>query len=154
MSARMAPGGHPAADGVAALNRVAARMLAELPEERVTTPRTELLVSAAGYCPVAPPSTMQLHTDIHSPGLVMSITTITSRELNQDVARAKRAARSGPVLITERGKPAHVLLRIEEYRRLAGDGRNLLDAMSMPGLADIDLDPPRARIESAEADLS
>ncbi len=30
--------------------------------------------------------------------------------------------------------------------------RNLLDASSMPGLADIDFDPPRARIESKAAD--
>ena len=84
----------------------------------------------------------------------MTITSVTSRELNQDVAGAKRAAKSGPVFITDRGKPAHVLLSIEEYRRLAGDDRNLLEALSMPGLAGIDLDPPRARIESVEADLS
>ena len=84
----------------------------------------------------------------------MAITTVSSRELNQDLARAKRAARSGPVFITDRGKPAHVLLSIEYYRQLAGAGRNLLETLSMPGLADIDLDPPRARIESAKADLS
>ena len=30
----------------------------------------------------------------------MNIKTITSRELNQDVARAKRATKSGPVFIT------------------------------------------------------
>ena len=84
----------------------------------------------------------------------MTITSVTSRELNQDVARAKRAAKSGPVFITDRGKPAHVLLSIEDYRRLAGQNRSLLDTLSMPGLADIDLNPPRARIESAKADLS
>ena len=84
----------------------------------------------------------------------MTITTVTSRELNQDVARAKKAAKSGPVFITDRGKPAHVLLSIENYRRLAREDRNLLDALSMEGLADIDLDPPRTRIESIDADLS
>ncbi len=42
--------------------------------------------------------------------------TISSREFNQDVGRAKRAARSGPVVITDRGRPAHVLLSFEEYR--------------------------------------
>ena len=31
--------------------------------------------------------------------------------------------------------------------------RGLLDALSMPGLADIDFDPPRVRIESKAADL-
>ena len=84
----------------------------------------------------------------------MTITTVTSRELNQDVARAKKAAKSGPVSITDRGKPAHVLLSIENYRRLAREDRNLLDALSMAGLAEIDLDPPRTGIESIDADLS
>ncbi len=84
----------------------------------------------------------------------MNITSVTSHELNQDVARAKRAAKSGPVFITDRGEPAYVLLSIENYRRLAGQGRSLIETLSMPGLADIDLDPPRTRIESARADLS
>ena len=83
----------------------------------------------------------------------MNITTVTSRELNQDVARAKRAAQSGPVFITTRGKPAHVLLSIEDYRRLAGERRNLADALSMEGLGEIDLDPPRLRIEIPQADF-
>ncbi|TAH38947.1 MAG: type II toxin-antitoxin system Phd/YefM family antitoxin, partial [Gammaproteobacteria bacterium] len=43
----------------------------------------------------------------------MTITTLTSRELNQDIARAKRAAKRGPVIITRRGKPEHVLLSVE-----------------------------------------
>ena len=83
----------------------------------------------------------------------MNITTVTSRELNQDVARAKRAAKSGPVFITTRGKPAHVLLSIEDYRRLAGERRNLADALSMAGLGEIDLGPPRLHIEIPRADL-
>lgn len=84
----------------------------------------------------------------------MTVTTVTSRELNQDIAGVKRAAKSGPVFITNRGSPAHVLLCIEDYRRLAGEPRSLLDALSMPGLADIDFDPPRLRIESQATDLS
>ena len=84
----------------------------------------------------------------------MNITSVTSHELNQDVAREKRAAKSGPVFITDRGEPAYVLLSIENYRRLAGQGRSLIETLSMPGLADIDPDPPRTRIESARADLS
>ena len=84
----------------------------------------------------------------------MTITTVTSRELNQDVARAKKAAKSGPVFITVRGKPEHVLLSIEEYRRLSGERRSLVDALSVAGLADIDLEPPLVRIESPQVDLS
>lgn len=43
----------------------------------------------------------------------MGMTTINSRTFNQDASGAKRAAQDGPVFITDRGKPAHVLLSIE-----------------------------------------
>lgn len=84
----------------------------------------------------------------------MTATTFTSRELNQDIARAKRATRSGPVFITDRGKPAHVLLSIDDYRRLARTNRSLADSLSMAGLAEIDLNPARLRIDNPPADLS
>ena len=45
-------------------------------------------------------------------------------------------------------------LGIEDYRRLAGARRSLLDMLSMPGLADIGFEPPRARIESRPPPLS
>jgi prevent-host-death family protein len=75
------------------------------------------------------------------------MTTLTSRELNQDIGRAKREAKQGPVFITDRGRPAHVLLSIEEYERLTGGRRSLLDALRMPGMEDIDFDPPRLQGE-------
>ncbi|UEO01125.1 type II toxin-antitoxin system Phd/YefM family antitoxin [Acidiferrobacter thiooxydans] len=75
----------------------------------------------------------------------MAITTLTSREFNQDTGRAKKAAAVGPVFITDRGKPAHVLLSIEEYQRLTGRHRNIIEALSMPGLSDIDVEFPRLR---------
>ena len=75
----------------------------------------------------------------------MTVTTLTSRELNQDVSRAKKASEAGPVIITDRGKPAHVLLTIENYQRLAGKKRSIVEALSMPGLADIDIDLPASR---------
>jgi prevent-host-death family protein len=83
----------------------------------------------------------------------MTITTLSSRELNQDVTRAKKATRDGPVFITDRGKPSHVLLSIEEYKRLAGNKRSLVDALSMPGLADIDVEFPRSRALPRSADF-
>ena len=58
------------------------------------------------------------------------------------------------MFITDRGRPAYVLLGIEDYRRLAGGRRSLLDMLSMPGLADIDFKPPRAHIESRPPPLS
>jgi prevent-host-death family protein len=84
----------------------------------------------------------------------MTITTVTSREFNQDTSGAKKAASNGPVFITDRGKPAHVLLSIDEYRRITGGRRNIADVLAMPGLADIDFDPPRANIGARPADFS
>jgi prevent-host-death family protein len=71
-------------------------------------------------------------------------TTFTSREFNQDTARAKRAAQRGPVFITTRGKPAYVLMSIEEYRHTESKGMSLAEALAQPGEdADFDFDPPR-----------
>jgi prevent-host-death family protein len=84
----------------------------------------------------------------------MTITTLSSREFNQDTSRAKKASAQGPVFITDRGKPAHVLLSIEDYRRITGARRSIVDALSMPGLADIEFDPPRSRDLPRPADFS
>jgi prevent-host-death family protein len=82
----------------------------------------------------------------------VTTTTLTSREFNQDTSRAKKAARSGPVIITDRGQPSHVLLSIEEYRRLTGANRNLLDLLAMPEDAeDIDFEPARLDGSMAKA---
>lgn len=83
----------------------------------------------------------------------MATTTLSSREFNQDTSRAKKAAADGPVFITDRGKPAHVLLSVEEYRRLSGERRNLVEALSMPGLSQIDFDPPRSGEHARAADF-
>lgn len=80
--------------------------------------------------------------------------TISSREFNHDTSSAKKAALSGPVFITDRGKPAHVLLSIDEYHRLTGEGASIIDALAMPEADDIDFDPPRAVIDIQPADLS
>lgn len=73
----------------------------------------------------------------------MTSTTISSREFNQDISRAKRAADEGPVVITDRGEPAYVLLSHEAYRRIVGPKRNIQDMLAMPGADEIDFDPPR-----------
>jgi prevent-host-death family protein len=84
----------------------------------------------------------------------MSIKTFTSRELNHDVSRAKKAAEDGPVVITDRGKPSHVLMTYEDFQRLTGTHRNLVEALAMPGLSDIEFDPLRAGIAPRGIDLS
>jgi prevent-host-death family protein len=75
----------------------------------------------------------------------MTITTLSSREFNQDTSRAKKAASAGPVFITDRAKPAHVLLSIEEYRRITGEHRKI---------AEIEFDPPRVIIGTRPAEFS
>lgn len=87
----------------------------------------------------------------------MTITTLTSREFNQDSGRAKKATLKGPVFITDRGKPAHVLLSIEAYRKLQGKGKNMniVEALAMPeGAPDFDFDPPRLGDLARPADFS
>jgi prevent-host-death family protein len=73
----------------------------------------------------------------------VAITTISSREFNQDTGRAKKAARSGPVFITDRGRPAHVLLSIKEYQEITSKGRSIVDLLAMPDAAEIEFEPPR-----------
>lgn len=84
----------------------------------------------------------------------MTITTFSSREFNQDASRAKKAAGKGPVFITDRGRPAHVLLTIEEYRKLVGDGARIADLLATPGAEDIEFDPPRLKDRPRPADLA
>lgn len=84
----------------------------------------------------------------------MTAKTVSSREFNQDVSGAKRAAKDGPVFITDRGRPAHVLLSIEEYRRLTGGEVSIGELLALPGAEDIDFDAPRSRDLARPADLS
>ena len=50
----------------------------------------------------------------------MKVTTLSSRHFTRNIRRAKSAADDGPVIITDRGEPAYVLLSHDDYRRLAG----------------------------------
>ncbi|NIH15878.1 MAG: type II toxin-antitoxin system Phd/YefM family antitoxin [Serratia symbiotica] len=83
----------------------------------------------------------------------MTITTLSSRELNQDVTRAKKATCNGPVFITDRGRAAHVLLSIEDYQRLTKQHRSIADALAMPGAANIDFQPSRVSVGTKPADF-
>jgi len=84
----------------------------------------------------------------------MTVTTISSREFNQDVGRAKKAATQGPVIITDRGKPAHVLLTIDAYQRMSGGGGTIVDLLAMPEGAEIDFQPGKLSQVARPADLS
>jgi len=84
----------------------------------------------------------------------MRVTKLSSREFNQDTSRAKRAARRGPVFITDRGRPSHVLLTMEDYQRITEQQKNIADLLAMPRIAEIDFEPPRLSGLHRAADLS
>lgn len=84
----------------------------------------------------------------------MGTTTINSRTFNQDASGAKRAAQDGPVFITDRGRPAHVLLSIEAYRRLTGSQESILDLLADPYAGDVAFEPDRLGTLTRPADLS
>jgi len=76
----------------------------------------------------------------------MTITKLSSREFNQDTSRAKRAAKRGPVIITDRGRPAHVLLTFKDYQRLTRETRSVIDLLGLPpGIEDVELEIPALR---------
>jgi prevent-host-death family protein len=90
----------------------------------------------------------------------------SAREFNQDTAGAKRAAEDGPVYVTDRGRPSHVLLSMAAYDRLLrgrGPGdphdgppgpRDIVALLgSDPRVADIELPIERSRIPEPEIDL-
>ena len=74
--------------------------------------------------------------------------TVSAREFNQDVSAAKRAAAEGPVIITDRGRPSHVLLTIDDYNRLTGRRVDLVD-----WLETIEFDPEPMRLGLLDPDL-
>ena len=69
---------------------------------------------------------------------------VSSREFNQDVSQAKRAAKAEPVFVTDRGRPTHVLLSIEAWRALSGQRESIVDLLAMPGLEAAPPDPAAA----------
>jgi PHD/YefM family antitoxin component YafN of YafNO toxin-antitoxin module len=86
----------------------------------------------------------------------MTVHTYSSRDFTRDVGAAKRAAAQGPVVITDRGRPAFALLKIEDYYELTGKQEvSLLDLMdAIPGGAGIDFEPQKVWVELRAADLS
>ncbi|WP_410014340.1 type II toxin-antitoxin system Phd/YefM family antitoxin [Sodalis sp. RH24] len=78
----------------------------------------------------------------------MSVTYISSRELNQNITKAKRDAVKGPVFIKSRNKITHVLLSEEAYRSITGGRKSILDALSPPDGESFDLETERAHIQA------
>jgi prevent-host-death family protein len=83
----------------------------------------------------------------------MTITTVSSREFNQDTSKAKKAARRGPVVITDRGRPAHVLMSIEHYESLTGSSASIIELLASPGAEKISFNPRKVRKLTRVVDL-
>ncbi|HXW82493.1 MAG TPA: type II toxin-antitoxin system Phd/YefM family antitoxin [Acidimicrobiales bacterium] len=68
---------------------------------------------------------------------------VTSREFNQDTSGAKKAAERGPVFITDRGRPSHVLLTFDAYEKLLGV--HVIERLGEPaGVEDVEVAIPRS----------
>lgn len=84
----------------------------------------------------------------------MPISQMSSRDFNQHTSRAKKAAGRGPVIITERGRPAHVLMTFEDYQRLTGAKGSLIEQLGQPsGVEDVELEISPLRDPVRPADL-
>lgn len=70
---------------------------------------------------------------------------MSGREFNRNTSGAKRAAERGPVYITDRGRPAHVLLTFEAYEELLGV-KGVLDRLAEPqGVEAVEIRIPVSR---------
>jgi len=73
----------------------------------------------------------------------VALTTLSSRQFNQDIMKAKRAAKNGPVVITVRGHPEHVLLSMDAYKKLTQKKRSIVQAIATHASEYVEFDPPR-----------
>ena len=84
----------------------------------------------------------------------MTIKTLTSRQFSQNTSKARKEANSGPVFITVRGRPAHVLLTYDEYKKITRKPTKIADLLAMSGIDDVDFGIPRLHDVARQADLS
>lgn len=81
------------------------------------------------------------------------MTTLSSREVNHDLGRAKKATANGPVIITDRGKAAFVLLSIDEFRRMTSSSESVIDALASDDNVDLDAYLPKRHLPSSHRDV-
>ncbi len=84
----------------------------------------------------------------------MTTKKLTSREFNQDTGGAKKAAKDGPVYITDRGQPSHVLLTFADFQRLAANRPSIIELLAQPpGVEDINFHAPTSTDTATPADF-
>ncbi|MFC5848574.1 type II toxin-antitoxin system Phd/YefM family antitoxin [Deinococcus petrolearius] len=80
------------------------------------------------------------------------MTTISAREFNQQVSKARQAALEEPVFITERGRPRHVLLSIEAYEALLGGQTSIAELLHLDDDLDVEFPQAQGQARAAEFD--
>ena len=78
---------------------------------------------------------------------------LSSRAFNQDTSAAKRAAEQGPVVITDRGRPAYVLMTYAACERSRGPQLSAADALAMPEDGEFETEFPRVALAARDIDL-
>ena len=86
------------------------------------------------------------------PGRTSRITTVTSREFNQDTAGAKKAAAKGPVIITDRGEPSHVLMTYERFQELTAGHPDIVHLLGMAA-GDVEFEPTKVNVKTKSVSL-
>lgn len=84
------------------------------------------------------------------------MTVMTSREFNQNTSLAKKYAQTAPVIITNRGKPAYVLIRYEDYQapKATQNALETLMALAHPDVSDVELPlRPRSKAQRKPVDF-
>ena len=66
--------------------------------------------------------------------------TMSAREFNQELSRAKREAIENPVIITDRGAPSHVLMSYAEYKKLTRSPESIVEKLLIDGPVDTDFE--------------
>mgnify|MGYP003144323938 CR=1 FL=1 len=83
----------------------------------------------------------------------MTKQTVSSRELNQALSRIKKSSLTGPVIITDRGQPSHVMMSYAEYQRLTGKRTSIVERLSNPAATEVEFEPVTRRLGLKPAEL-
>lgn len=76
----------------------------------------------------------------------MAHVTFTSRAFNQSINQAKKAALIQPVVVTDRGQPAHVLLSYAQYQQLIKQPQGVMEALAMQEASDLEFEPVKLEL--------
>jgi prevent-host-death family protein len=83
----------------------------------------------------------------------MLTTSISSDQLQVNAKMAMDASRAGPVIITDRGKPTHVLLMFADYKKLISAKSKISELLAMPDADNITIELRRSDEPARAADL-